>query len=81
MVVGERIIGIEDYYKSINGMKCLYQSRIGIETHKLSVEEVKNKTILSEEEYAMPKFVRPNNLRPLASGNIKIVDPQKYREE
>ncbi len=75
--VGEKIAGMEEYFEPVNGMKCLYQGRIGIESHRMSAEEIKNQQEMKEIE-EMPKFVRPENLRPLGTGTFRQVDPDKY---
>lgn len=73
--LGEKIAGMEEYYEPVNGMKCLYQGRIGIERRR-SENVVKQASAGTDSE--MPSFVRPDNLRPLASGPVRRVDPRGY---
>lgn len=76
--VGEKVAGLDEYYEPVNGMKCLYQARIGVETHRLSADEVKKQASPNSD---MPSFVRPDNLRPLATGILRKVDPKGYDEK
>lgn len=66
--VGENICGLDTYYEPVKGIKCLYQARIGIDSHRLSSTDVKS---TSPRDGGMPSFVRPENLRPLASEILK----------
>ena len=73
--MGERFDGLEKYYDQVKGMKCLYQAKIlqvkAGETTQKSKASPKPQEV---EAPVMPKFVRPDNLKTLASGSVHKVD-------
>ncbi len=78
--MGENVVDLDKYYDPIRGMKCLYQAKLSvIKTETTSKTAQQAGESAPREAPAMPKFVRPDNLKPLASGTLRKIDPGTYR--
>ena len=78
--MGENVVELDQYYDPIRGMKCLYQAKLSViktETTPKTAQQARES--VPREAPAMPKFVRPDNLKPLASGTLRKIDPGTYR--
>ena len=67
--VGENIPALNAYYDQVKGMRCLYQAKV-LNEEKREKAEQRGEGTKSVEAPALPKFVRPENLRPLGSGSV-----------
>ena len=74
--VGENIPALNAYYDQVKGMRCLYQAKV-LNEEKREKAEQSGEGTKSVEAPALPKFVRPENLRPLGSGSVHKISFDK----
>ena len=78
--MGENIADLDKYYDPIRGMKCLYQAKLSVSKPEVTPRSSNaGGEQTPREAPAMPKFVRPDNLRSIGSGTLRSVDPNRYR--
>ena len=71
---------LDKYYDPIRGMKCLYQAKLSVSKPEVTPRSSNaGGEQTPREAPAMPKFVRPDNLRSIGSGTLRSVDPNRYR--